>query len=162
MVVLDSEIGNAMTISALKWKRVTGFGENNTNLQDFKIYMGYSSLDVLGTNFNNNFIPGTRTLVYSRDPLVITGVAPETWFTSTLDTPFFYNGTNNLLVEIEWSTGSNSIYIYHWDAVLGRSVVSQTYGTPTGDLDVIVPHLILSGTLDLESSTFGSIKSMTI
>lgn len=149
-----------MTISALKWKRTTGFGEDNTNLQDFKIYMGYSSLDVLGTNFNNNFIPGTRTLVYSRDPLIITGVAPETWFTSTLDTPFFYNGTNNLLVEIEWSTGSNSIYIYHWDAGMGRSIVSQTYGSSSGDQDVIVPHFILSGTLDLEGSTFGSIKSM--
>lgn len=155
-------MGNAMTISALKWKRVTGFGENNTNLQDFKIYMGYSTLDVLGTNFTNNFVPGSRTLVYSRDPLTITGVAPETWFTTTLDTPFFYNGTNNLLIEIEWSVGSNSIYIYHWDAVLGRSVVSQSYGTPTGDLDAIVPHLILSGTLDLESSTFGSIKTLSI
>jgi hypothetical protein len=157
VVVLDSEIGNAMTIQSLKWKR-SPFGDDHGSFNDLRIYMGYTTLDALGTTFASNYVAGSRTLVFSGDPYTITGWGSDTWYTTNLDTDFFYNGSNNLLIEMEWSTGSNSIYIYHWDASMGRSVNSSTYGASSGTLDSLVPHLILTGNVDLESETFAFIK----
>lgn len=155
--MLDSEIGNAITIQDLDWKRAPS-GTSTATFNNFKIYMGYSTLDVLGNTFLNNYISGSRTLVFSRSSYTVNADANQ-WFTTTLDTPFFYNGSNNLIIEFEWSSGTESVYIWHWPTGSIRGI-SGPYGSPDADeSEPNIPHLRLSGTLDMGSATFAEIKA---
>jgi hypothetical protein len=159
VVVLDSEIGTAMTIENLLWKR-SPMGVDHGSYTNFKIYMGYTTLDALGTNFEDNYAPSSKTLVFSRSTYTLSSLDPNQWFTTALDTPFFYNGSNNLLIDIEWTAtpDSQSVYVYNWTGADGRSVFCSPDGQQTGVLDSTVPHWILGGTNDLENETFASIK----
>jgi hypothetical protein len=158
VVVLDSDINNAIQIESVSWKR-SPIGVDAATFVDFKIYMGYSTNDQLSGTFLDNYMPGTRTLVFSRPNYPVVAGGPGNWFTTTLDTPFWYSGTNNLLIEFEWSDGEGSIYAYHWNAGTDRAVYGA-YGSTTGDgFEATIPHLQLNGTLALEPESFGSIKA---
>jgi hypothetical protein len=156
--VLDTEINSAIQIQSIGWKR-SPTGVDMATFQNFKIYMGYSTNDQLSSTFLDNYIPGTRTLVFSRTTYPVVAGGPGNWFTTTLDTPFWYNGSNNLLIEVEWSDGEGSIYAFHWTAGTDRAIYG-TYGSTSADgFENTIPHLQLNGTLDLQPETFGSIKA---
>ncbi|HOF67284.1 MAG TPA: hypothetical protein PLX54_04875 [Candidatus Fermentibacter daniensis] len=160
MVVLDSEIGTAITINDLLWKRAP-MGMDHSSYTNFKIYMGYTTRDILEPDFDSNYVPGSKTLVFSRSTYTLSGLASGAWFTTALDTPFFYNGSGNLLIDIEWTSSPDglSVYVFNWNTDVGRSMFSSPAGS-TGDPENFVPHMILGGTNDLESKTFARIKIM--
>ncbi len=147
-----------MQIQQIQWKR-SPVGDASGTFNSFKIYMGYGSSDQLGANYLNNYIAGTRTLVFSRSAYSVSASAGQ-WFSTTLDTPFFYNGSNNLIIECEWSSATpNSIYIWHWTAGNNRGIYGP-YGQATADnFEDHIPHFIFTGLLGLEQETFGSIKT---
>jgi hypothetical protein len=63
---------------------------------DFTIKMGQSSI----TSFTlGSFYAGPLTTVYSQGPVMLTGAAGQ-WMTITLDTPFPYDPTKSLIVDI--------------------------------------------------------------
>jgi len=163
VVVLDSEIGTAITINDLLWKRApSGHVTDQGFYNDFKIYMGYTTRDILEPDFDSNYVPGSKTLVFSRSTYTLSGLVPDAWFTTPLDTPFFYNGSGNLLIDIEWTSApeSNSIFIWNWNTnQLGRAMFATPEG-PTGSPEETLPYMILGGTNDLESETFARIKTM--
>ena len=162
VVVLDSEIGTAITINDLLWKRApSGHVTDQGFYNDFKIYMGYTTRDILEPDFDSNYVPGSKTLVFSRSTYTLSGLVPDAWFTTPLDTPFFYNGSGNLLIDIEWTSSPDglSVYVFNWNTDVGRSMFSSPAGS-TGDPENFVPHMILGGTNDLESETFARIKTM--
>ena len=129
MVVLTGEIGTPMLIESVSWKNA-GSGTPSATLDDFRIYMGYCDTDELGTVFDDNYVAGTWTLVFQDDPFVISGTAEE-WMEVPLDTPFEWDGSDNLLIELEWSDGSGTVYVYHWSSGAGRSL-SADYGSSSG------------------------------
>ena len=158
VVVLASEIGDALNIENFEWKRSIG-GEPMATFNDFKIYMGVSTLDQLTTNYDANYISGTKTLVLDSSSYLNGTANPNEWFDVILDTPYWYNGQDNLIIEIEWSSGVGSLYTWHWDGGTARSVVGG-YGHAIGDYtESLVPNLKLNGVLSLESTTFGTIKA---
>jgi len=158
VVVLAEEIGSAIRIDALSFQRSVG-GEPLGTFNDFKMYMGLSDGDQLSTNYMDNYIDGTRTQVLAADPYVNGAASPNQWFEVQLDTPYWYNGQDNLIIEVEWSSGAGSLYTWQWNGGTDRCLIGP-YGASTGDYtDAIVPHLILDGTLSLESGTFGAIKA---
>jgi hypothetical protein len=157
VVVLDEEIGTPMTVQSISWKRAAS-GTTSATLDDFRIYMGYCSSDVLGTVFDDNYLPGTRTLVFQDDPFVLTGT-PEEWMEVVLDTPFHWDGSSNLLIDLEWSDGSGTVYVYNWNAGSGRCL-SADYGSTSGIVQDIVSHLQITGDeTAVEQRTFGGIKA---
>lgn len=160
VVVLDSEIGTAITIDDLLWKNAP-LGEDHGSFNNFRIYMGYTTRDVLESNFDSNYVPDSKTLVFSRATYTLSGLVSGSWFTTELDTPFFYNGSANLLIDIEWTStpDSMSVYVFNWNTESGRAMFTSPEG-PTGSPEMTVPHMILGGTNDLESETFACIKSM--
>lgn len=161
VVVLTSEIGDAIKIDNLHWKRAVG-GVNQGTFNDFVIYMGLCSGDVLGISYDDNYIPGTRTQVMSSSSYTTPSTNPNEWFVIPLDTPYWYSAGDNLLIEIEWSSGSGSLYTWHWNSGTERCVVGA-YGEPNGNfLTSLVPNIILEGTLSLDPSTFGMIKAAFI
>ncbi|NOQ22377.1 MAG: hypothetical protein GQ565_06985 [Candidatus Aegiribacteria sp.] len=161
VVVLASEMGNAINIDSFSWKRhVTGASQGTFN--DMKIYMGLCSSAELGSTFDDNYISGTRTLVMSASPYTSQSAGPNEWFEFVFDTPYWYNGQDNLLIGIEWSTGSGSVYAWNWNGGTNRCIYGL-YGASTAlSQNSNVPNLRLNGTLSLTNSTFARIKAAFI
>ncbi|MHC4639736.1 MAG: hypothetical protein ACYTBV_19895, partial [Planctomycetota bacterium] len=72
----------------------------STNCPDVTIKMGHTSLSALTTTFANNVEQGRGSLatVFTGAVTIPTGSAGD-YFTISLDTPFHYNGVDNLVVE---------------------------------------------------------------
>ncbi len=163
MVVLASEMGDAIEIESFSWKRHVS-GDPQGTYNDLKIYMGLGNSSELGLVFDDNYISGTRILVMSSSSYTTTSVGPNEWFDITFDTPFWYNGEDNLIIEIEWSSagGIDALYTWHWNGGTNRCVFGR-YNTATGLVQSSsVPNLRLNGTLSLENSTFARIKAAFI
>ena len=153
MVVLGSEIGNAMTISSIGFRHTSG---NAVVFDQFTVYMGAAVGGSLGSNFDENYAGG-KTTVYDHTNASFTESGD--WITIPLDTPYFYSGTGNLIIEIAWPNGDMEMYAGHWSTPGVNRVMTSFFGNPTGDAFEFCPNLKLTGTLSLAPMTFGSIKA---
>ena len=156
--MLTSEIGDAIEIESISFRNSPASPDPAGNYDDLEIYIGLCDSDVLGATYADNFITGTRTLVLS-STLYSTGtVGVGEWFDIELDTPYWYNGADNLLIEVIWPSGSGSLYPYAWDSGSDRSSFG-TYSSTSGAFQSRLPHMRLNGTLELSNTTFGEIKA---
>jgi hypothetical protein len=158
VVVLDTEIGDAIEISSISWKRFPS-PDDQGSFNDLKVYLGLCASDDLVAAFDDNYISGTKTLVLSESSYTTSVVGINEWFEIPFTTPFWYNGQDNLIIEIEWSSGSGSLY--SWSALPGG--IRRIYG-PYGTTSALVlddnfPTIQLNGTLSLENTTFAQIKA---
>ncbi len=145
-----------MTVDALSWHR-TSAGSSSASFSNFEIYLGYGATDELGTTFEDNYIAGTKVLVYE-NAYVTLSADPEEWVTLQLDTPFDYNGTDNLIMEINWAGGSGTFYTYKWQTGTNRCLTTSNPSLPTGSLTTQMCQFRLDLPLALESMTFAAIK----
>jgi len=159
VVVLADEINSDITIESFSWIRAVG-GDPVGIFEDMKIHMGVTENNELTVVYEDNYTPGTRVLVFDGAPsCMLQADNTNDWFDITLDTPYWYDGQNNLVIEIEWKSGEGSLYTWHWDSDTSRRVIGA-YGASSGDyVDYDVPNLRLNGTLSLENSTWGRIKA---
>lgn len=158
--MLDEELGGAMDISAIACRRYTPGDTVEGTFHDFSIYLALSDQDAVGSTFDDNYMEGTRILVFSRDTMTISN-SPEEWVEFVLDNPFWFNGEDNLVVEFLWSsaeTDDSCMYTWHWDTGAIRSINGE-YGGSTGTMSSLVIMLRFSGDMALASSTFGGIKA---
>jgi len=155
VVVLDDEIGSAIEITSLSWN--PSDTTHAVTFDELTIYIGRCNTDELGTDFEANYLPGSKILVYNDTNLSFE--AGTGWFSIDLDTPYFYDGTQNLIIDVEWPDGSGEIYTYNWYTGANRAL-SGAYGAPSGNLEQTLSHLLLNGTLALNQSTFGRIKTL--
>jgi hypothetical protein len=107
---------------------------SSQTMKGFTIRIGHTT----AASFSSaNFLNATMTTVYSGNKVATTG-----WNTHTFTTPFTYNGTGNLLIDICWnntSSSSNSNVkctatgtyqtIYNKSNVANGSVCGNTTGT---------------------------------
>jgi len=91
--------------------------------------MGHKTRTALTSNFDANY-NGTPTQVYYGDPASLNAVYGQ-WFGWDFKTPFSYNGTDNLIIEVWWE-GDNGAYVYnYWTPATSRCVYSYVaYGNP--------------------------------
>lgn len=152
---MDEEIAGDMTIVAISMKNFTSeqYAQGHVS-----IWMGQSELDELGTCFDDNYIPGSKTLVFDQDS-VITGGAEDEWFTLYLDTPFEYQGQSNLIIELE-SLYCKTIYVWGWDTGINRNLYTYSSGSSGGALDTSLPHLQIHGSVELQQNTFAGVKKL--
>ncbi len=155
MVVLEWELGQAILIESISFMVEDYYSSYKDSVY---IYMALTELDELTDTFESNYTMGTRQLVLEVDTLYY-GTIPEEWFTIELQTPFWYSGESNLLLELV-SPGIDGGYtdIYNWNSYSSRSLVAYNISQTTGSLDSWVPYMILSGSLGLDQRTFASIK----
>ena len=128
---------------------------------DFEIYMGQCTSDQLGSIFLDNYVSGTRTLVFDDDNFTYSG-SPGEWMPITLETPYSYSNDQNLLIEIIWNPGATgSVYTWVWDAGTIRMIWQPDPLSSTGALSSITPYLTIvftpSGALD--PGTWGALKA---
>ena len=64
--------------------------------------------EVLSETFSENYPPGALVEVFYRDSLNITDGGGATELVVELDTSFFYNGVDNLLIDLYYPDGSCS------------------------------------------------------
>ena len=84
---------------------------------------------------------------------------PNQWFQIDLETPFFYDGTGNLIIEYAWPNGRDAVYNYNWTGTVARALAGS-WESVTGYTEMDCPHILLSGTLELQNVTFGFIKAL--
>ncbi len=152
VVVLGSEIGDAMTINSIAFYCMSG---ETVTFNQFIVYMGEASGSVLGNNFEDNY-SGNKVTVYNHNNVTFTPSGE--WVNIPLDTPYFYDGTGNLIIEIGWPDGVDEIYAGCW-STSGNRMLTSFFGSPTGDLFEFCPNLLFSGSMSLAPMTFGSIKA---
>lgn len=158
--MLDEEMNGAMDISQVSCQRYSPGETVEGTFYDFEIYLGLTEQDMLSSTFEDNWMPGTRQLVFQRDTMTISN-SPEEWVNFAFDQEFWYNGENNLLVEILWSsadTDDSCMYTWHWNSGTIRSITGQ-YGNPTGTMGSLVIMFRFQGVLSFASDTFAGIKS---
>ncbi len=149
-----------MTIGEISWQRGGSAGSATGYYNGFKLYMGVASGSELTNTYADNYVAGTRTMVYSTSQQVMSA-QPDAWATITLDTPYEYNGTDNLIVEFEWAGGSNMFYTYMWETGANRGLMNtSSIGSPTGTLSTRMSELMFDAASALETTTFGSIKAL--
>ena len=155
-LVLAEEIGTGMSVESIAWCCATTSGEPVSYLE-LEVYLGLCASDQLQVDFESNYIPGSRTLVFQADTLFVDAAPGET-FSIKFDSPFWYPGEGNLLIEVIHDPGSWGIWGWSW--VAGDACSLGRYGNPgPGVLEDRVPWMLLSGYLSLEHSTFGSLKA---
>ncbi|MCK5117790.1 MAG: hypothetical protein KAR44_14430, partial [Candidatus Aegiribacteria sp.] len=76
---LENEIGNSIEIQSISLMR-TPAGGTSVTLDTLAIYIGYSKYGELGTGFDDNYLPGTRQLVFWEEDCTITAPEPNQWF----------------------------------------------------------------------------------
>lgn len=155
---LEDEIGTSIEIRSISLKRTLQGGVSVT-LDTLEIYMGYSNGAELGTNFEDNYQPGTKQLVFWEENCTINAPDPNQWFQIDLETPFLYNGSGNLIIEYAWPGGYDEVFNWNWTGNVNRSLTGG-WGVVSGFTTQDCPHILLSDDLSLQNVTFGFIKSL--
>lgn len=152
-IYLASEINATGNITSLKW-----YFQGTTllpNTQDLVIYLGHTDKTAFADN--TDWVGAAElTQVYAGG---ITVSADPGWVTLTFDTPFAYNGTDNLVIAVDENragydgsgdnfyntavTGNRSIYSYS-DGVNTDPADPNTGSTSRGTV-AFVPNVILGG-----------------
>jgi len=108
MILTADEIGTDGMITSVAYKRASE-GSGNPETRNIDIYMAHTTMDAYGSTAD--WIPVTAAdLVYSGNYTFQT--VGEDWQTITLQTPFQYNGTDNLLICIDDNTGTTTTRQY--------------------------------------------------
>ncbi len=156
VVAYSEEINTGMNINAFAFKNY-GF-DNNLTLTGFEVYMGLTDNVNLSTVYEDNYLPGTRTLVLQEDSILYTA-EPEEWCIIQLDTPFLYEADHHLLLEFLFTGGSSGMHNYVWSTATNRAVMGYYPAGTSGAHQNNMIHLLLTGNaLNLDQATFGAIK----
>jgi hypothetical protein len=151
-IYLASEINTTGTISSLQW--YYSGTSLLPNSQDLTIYLGHSAKTVFA---NNTDFEDLNNLT-----AVFTGgitVAGPGWVTITFDTPFAYNGTDNLIVAVDENlpgfdlstddfqntavAGNRTIFAYS-DSI-NTDPAAASASTATKGVAAFVPNIIFDG-----------------
>ena len=156
MVVLEEELGHPILIESISFMVEDFYSSWKTNVF---IYLALTDMDELTQTFEANYNVGSKQLVLEADTLNY-GTVPEEWFTLEMQTPFWYPGEGNLLLElISYEADGGYTDIYNWNSDSNRALVTHDCSNPIGNLDMWVPYITLSGSLNLQQMTFGGIKA---
>lgn len=148
-----------MEITEVAWQRAPQ-GSPTGYYNSFNLYLAAASGSELTDTYEDNYVAGTRVLVYSTTQLVMSA-NPDEWSAITLDTPYWYDGTGNLILEFDWVGGSNMFFTYMWDTGSNRGLMNTSdVHSPTGILQANVSELRFDGPLALVPATFAEIKTL--
>lgn len=140
-----AEVGSAGSISTVSYE--VGVASSLT-LSELKIYMGTRNTATFAstTDWTN---PGNLQLVYEGTNVVIG--ATEGWETINLTNPYYYNGTDNLVVVVAKKASSyNNTLKYNYTSTTGKNMYRQndsvlSYaeqpGTNTGSTSSYFPNV---------------------
>ena len=122
---------------------------SNASCPNVTIKMGHTSLSALTDTYASNVEEGrgTHETVLDNAAVTIPAGSEGNFFAITLDNSFYYNGVDNVIVEIVrtsscspgvWITAGDSLLAVPYNAVLGTTTSSTE---TTGALDTDLPNM---------------------
>ena len=133
-IYTSAEVGEAGTITAISFYYLgssTSGSASSSGSRTFKIYMSNTTSSSLSSSFINE---STSHLVYSGTQ-TFNSVG---WYSFTLNTPFEYDGTSNLLLTFDDNTGSYSVSARRYFRTYSTGAERARYVCyDDGDLDPI-------------------------
>lgn len=145
-----AEINATGQITSLSWYYGGPSGNNIPNSQDLKIYLGHTSKTTFTSNSDWES-PENLTEVYAGG-IVVNGPG---WVSITFNTPFTYNGTDNLIVataELQAMYDNSGDSFVSQEVSGNRSLVYQNDGVPPnletpqdGNPETYLPNIIFGG-----------------
>ena len=173
-IYLASEIGVSGTITSIQFYCGAAYATNSTS---WVVYLGHTSQ----ASFSNstNWIPATSLTNVFAGTVSFTS---NNWMTVVLDSPFIYNGTDNLVIAVDenspnfastssswrYTTTANSTSIYYRNDSINPDPASPpaATGTSSSRTNVILGGLTLPTCLtptdQATNLSFNSVTSTTI
>jgi hypothetical protein len=130
---MTNPVAGPITISRIWFRHGGGSSDPSTTLSNLEIKMGHTTLTNPVVQFNTNFNGGAPVTVlsntnYTYTPLIgAAGVPSDNWTFIDLQTPFTYNFSDNLCVELSFSNSSGFIVGHFADN--GGVPISQYAGS---------------------------------
>ncbi|MGD8718161.1 MAG: hypothetical protein PVH29_04985 [Candidatus Zixiibacteriota bacterium] len=111
-------------------------------------------------DFNTNYGGNTPVTVYGPTSAYVHGTE-NTWFGFDFTTPFYYNGSDNLIMEVDWNTDTGGYAYIRADSVAGRFVYSSNGGSPhPGDYFHYQRITITTGGAAVAPTSLGRVRAM--
>lgn len=159
-MAMEEELEGPMTVTAVSWLR-SYEGDDWAIYYDVSLYMGLCDQDDLISEFDQNYVPGTRELVFSADSLYLEGEAWE-WLTLTLDEPFEYSGEGNLVMELTRRDAEDTnLFSFRWYTAEYRTVLEVDPEAQFGYANTVAAMLRIDYTsTGLSRMTWPGIKAL--
>jgi hypothetical protein len=136
------EIGMSGWVTKIEWQAAAAV----TDAQFFELELKLcpTPLDELTEYFDDNYGGNTPELVAEADPLSVTAGVDE-WFAVPDMTPFYYDGTQNLLVEVRWRVDNEKeVECWSWASDRVRYLANYGYDAEEGAPSVKANRLRLT------------------
>ncbi len=105
----DELSGAKGLITKIYWKRNLA-GATDVTFSNVTIKMGHTTLSSLGSSFAGNYTEDDASQVwFAASHIVNATTADAQWYEITLDNGFYYDGVNNLIVDFNVQSGTDSI-----------------------------------------------------
>jgi gliding motility-associated-like protein len=133
MAAMTNPVAGPISISRIWFRHGGGSSDPSTTLSNLEIKMGHTTLTNPAGQFSSNFNTGAPVTVltsvsYIYTPLIgAAGVPSDNWTFIDLQTPFTYNFSDNLCIELSFSNSSG--YIVGHFADNGGIPISQYAGS---------------------------------
>jgi gliding motility-associated-like protein len=133
IATMTTPVTGSISISRIWFRHGGGSSDPSTTLSNLEIKMGHTTLTNPAGQFNSNFNAGTPVTVltsasYIYTPLIgAAGVSSDNWTFIDLQTPFTYNFSDNICIELSFSNSSG--YIVGHFADNGGIPISQYAGS---------------------------------
>ena len=133
IVAMTTPVVGSISISRIWFRHGGGSSDPSTTLSNLEIKMGHTTLTNPAGQFSSNFNAGAPVTVltsasYIYTPLIgAAGVPSDNWTFIDLQTPFTYNFSDNLCIELSFSNSSG--YIVGHFADNGGIPISQYAGS---------------------------------
>ena len=164
-MVTDDELGNqSLAITAISFNAAI-LSDSGGPYENLTIFMGYTELESLTETFADNWTSSGEQVFFEASYLM-SEIVPGSYITFQLDTPFMYDGSENLLMEVTWDgplnppLGQGSIYTWYWTTTGNRVLSSNDLSSATGSAFEYCNNLRIDySTEAFGSTTFAGIKA---
>lgn len=115
IATMTNPVSGPVSISRIWFRHGGGSSNSSTTLSNLVIKMGHTTLSNPSNQFNANFNAGASVTVlsnpnYTYTPLIgVAGIPSDNWTFIDLQTPFTYNFSDNLCIELSFSNSSGFI-----------------------------------------------------
>ncbi len=159
-MTLKGELNFAGSITKVEYQAEAA--ASNAQFYAFEMKLCHTSLNVLTTNFQNNYNGNTPVVVGTANPLTLT-VSANQWFGVNCSPAFNYNNNDNLIVEVRWQNSGSGTSVETWGYDCGsmRLLTYKDYNAETGDLTSKIDRFrfTYSGS-GVAATSYGRVKSL--
>lgn len=157
----QSQINNAGVINEVEFFRYWTTG-GDTTFNNFRVFLGHTALSALTTTFASNY-KDTPVEVATISAFVIP--TAQNWFPFKLSKTWTYNNTDNMIVEVRWSTDSGvgtPVYTCTFGSGIHRvyNMTDPNATTGSGDTQAYHSRLSFSSYTGVTPTSLGRVKAM--